>query len=112
MRVSLRWLKDYVEIDSPAAEVGERLTMAGLEVEGLTRMGAFLETVVCARVLKSEPHPKADKLTLVTITDGRETQVVVCGAPNVPAPGACVAWARPGTRLPGGLVETRAVRGV
>jgi phenylalanyl-tRNA synthetase beta chain len=112
MKVSFRWLKDYVEIDSSAAQVGERLTMAGFEVEGLTRMGGFLETVVCAQVQKSEKHPKADKLSLVSITDGSETQVVVCGAPNVPAPGGLVAWAKPGTRLPGGLVETRAVRGV
>ena len=112
MKVSLRWLKDYVEIDSTAAQVGERLTMAGLEVEAVARMGAFLETVVCARVVKSEKHPKADKLSLVTVTDGKETQVVVCGAPNVPPPGGLVAWAKPGTRLPGGLVEERAVRGV
>jgi phenylalanyl-tRNA synthetase beta chain len=112
MKVSLRWLKDYVEIDRNAAQIGERLTMAGLEVEGVARMGAFLESVVCARVVKSEQHPKADKLSLVTITDGQETQVVVCGAPNVPAPGGLVAWAKPGTRLPAGLVEARAVRGV
>jgi len=112
MRISLRWLKDYVDVDASAAEVGERLTMAGLEVESVVRQGEHLQTVVCAKVLGSEKHPKADKLRLVTITDGKETQTVVCGAPNVPEPGGMVAWAKPGTRLPKGLVEARPVRGI
>jgi phenylalanyl-tRNA synthetase beta chain len=112
MKVSLRWLRDYVSVDAPAADIGERLTMAGLEVEGVSRVGGHLDTVVVAEVVERQPHPRADKLSLVTINDGVETVTVVCGAPNVPPPGGRVCWARPGTRLPGGLVETRPVRGV
>jgi phenylalanyl-tRNA synthetase beta chain len=113
MKVSLRWLRDYVPVTAPAADVASRLTMAGLEVEGVTHLGAGLATVVVAEVLAAEKHPQADKLSIVTITDGAETVKVVCGAPNVPPPGNKVAWAKPGTKLPGGMVvETRPVRGV
>jgi phenylalanyl-tRNA synthetase beta chain len=112
VKVSLAWLQELVEGALDAGELARKLTMGGLEVESRARFGDF-SGVVVAEVRGKLPHPRADKLTLVDVWDGRETTRVVCGAPNVPAPGARVAWARPGARLPDGRVlEAREVRGV
>jgi phenylalanyl-tRNA synthetase beta chain len=103
MRVSYRWLSELVPgLTLPPHELGDRLTMAGLEVEGREELGAGLEPVVIAEVTKVEPHPQRDKLSLVTVSRGGGiTERVVCGAPNVPAPGGLVLLAPLGTTLPG-----------
>src|SRR5262249_21887150 len=113
MKVSLDWLKDYVALEADAEDIAKRLTMAGIEVESITCLGDATGVVV-AEVLESRKHPNADNLFIVTVTDGggRRTEVV-CGAPNVPAPGGKVAWARRGARLPQiGEVQARKIRGV
>jgi phenylalanyl-tRNA synthetase beta chain len=112
MRLSINWLRTLVECALDGEALAERLTMAGLEVEGIQRFADF-SGVVVAEVRKKKPHPAAAKLTLVDVWDGREVTQVVCGAPNVPEAGARVLWARPGARLPDGRVlEAREVRGV
>lgn len=116
MKASLNWLRELLPalgaLDVDATEIARRLTGAGIEVEGISTVGDF-HGVIVAEVRDKRPHPKADKLTLVDVWDGREVTQVVCGAPNVPAPGGKVAWARPGARLPDGRVlEAREVRGV
>ena len=116
MKASWNWLRELV--DAPASllvadEVARKLTLAGLEIEGREKFAAF-EGVVVARVVDKRPHPDAAKLTLVDVDDGsgKKTQVV-CGAPNVPAPGGLVLWARPGAKLPNGVVMgEKPVRGV
>jgi phenylalanyl-tRNA synthetase beta chain len=102
MRVSHRWLRELLpDLSATPAEVAERLTQAGLEVEGLTLFGAGLESVVVAAVRRVEAHPRRDKLRLVTVDRGSgNEQTVVCGAPNVPEPGGLVALAPLGTTLP------------
>ena len=62
MLVSLKWLKDYVDVDVPAAELAERLTMAGLEVDSLNEKGPAFRGVRVARILSLKPHPDADHL--------------------------------------------------
>ena len=116
MKVSWNWIRELAPVDADAATVAARLTAAGLEVEGLSALGAF-SGVVVGEVRATTRHPKADKLTLVDVFDGSGVTQVVCGASNVPAPGGKVAWARPGARLPlpdGGfrVLEAREVRGV
>ena len=113
MRVSWSWLGELVDLGAETPEsVATRLTMAGLEVEGVERIGHGLDEVVLAEVRRSEKHPRAQKLTLVWVWDGVTETRVVCGAPNVPAPGHRVAWARPGTRMPDGRVlEAREIQG-
>jgi phenylalanyl-tRNA synthetase beta chain len=103
MRVSYRWLSELVPgLELSPAELADRLTMAGLEVEGVHEVGTGLEPVIVAEVTAVEPHPERDKLSLVTINrGGGNQQVVVCGAPNVPAPGGLVVLAPLGTTLPG-----------
>src|SRR5262245_29859477 len=112
MKISLDWLRDYVAVSASAEDIARRLTMAGLEVESLTHIGDA-EGVVVAEVLSSKKHPNADALTIVTVTDGGAPTEVVCGAPNVPAAGGKVAWAKPGARLPKlGVLEPKKIRGV
>ena len=102
MLVSLKWLRDYVDLpDNLDVEAfAERLTMASAEVEGIERVGGWdRELVTVAEVLTVEPHPNADRLRLATVEYGAgESRTVVCGAPNVAA-GQRVAFAREGAQL-------------
>ena len=114
MRVSLKWLADYVDLSWPAKELAHRLTMAGNEVDAVLSTGGEWDLISVAHVLGVERHPNADRLTLVTVDlGGGERMTVVCGAPNV-AVGQKVAFARTGARLidgrTGELSELRAAR--
>lgn len=117
MLISRQWIESLM---SPAAgerlsdeAFGDAITSLGLEVEGVTRFGDDLRTVVVAEVKGIEAHPNADKLRLVDVFDGERTIKVVCGAPNVPDPGGKIAFARLGSVLPGGFeIGAREIRGV
>ncbi|MEK7352987.1 MAG: phenylalanine--tRNA ligase subunit beta [Chloroflexota bacterium] len=98
MKIPLSWLKEYVDISLPVAELAEKLTMAGLEVEGMQVIGGSWENVVIGQILAVNPHPNADRLTLPTIDLGTEQATVVCGAPNLRV-GVKVAFARVGAQL-------------
>ena len=113
MLVPLNWLKEYVNFPWTPQELADKLTMAGLEVEGVSYLGADLENVVVAKVTSVEPHPNADKLTVCGVDAGeRGTYTVVCGAANV-APQILTPMALPGALLPGGFKIKRAkLRGV
>jgi phenylalanyl-tRNA synthetase beta chain len=111
MRVSLNWLKEYVDIDIPAKDLAERLTMSGLEVEALEPLGQSLQDVLVAKILSIQPHPDADRLFICHMDTGDGEVPVVCSAPNLTT-GAIVPMALPGTRLPGGtIVEESQIRG-
>lgn len=110
MRVPLSWLSEFIELPETDRLV-ELLTTIGLKVESVERLGEGIEGVVVAQVLGIEPHPNADKLTLVDIDDGSEKRRVVCGAKNF-AVDDLVPLARPGAKLPGGLEISRSkIRG-
>ena len=98
MQISLNWLKEYVDINLPPKEVARRLTMAGTEVKGMQVIGENWENIVVGRITAVNPHPNADRLTLVTIDLGGSEETVVCGASNV-AVDAKVAYAPVGARL-------------
>jgi phenylalanyl-tRNA synthetase beta chain len=121
MKVLWRWLLELCDLDhQPSAdEVARALTRGGLEIEGMTDLGAGFTGVVVAEVVARAPHPQAEKLTLVdVITEpGGAATRVVCGANNVPAPGRKVLWAQIGATLPkagGGTITLGAkpVKGV
>lgn len=102
MKVSLNWLKEYLDIKLAAEETGEQLTDIGLEVEGIEEIESIqggLEGVVVGLVKECGKHPNADKLSLtkVDIGNGEELQII-CGAPNVAA-GQKVMVATAGTVL-------------
>ena len=111
MKVTLNWLKEYVEIDLLPEILAHRLTMAGLEVDAMERLGEGLDSVIVARLTDVRSHPEADRLTLCTVETGTVTVQVVCGATNHKA-GDLVALAQVGTDLPGGLkIKKSKIRG-
>ena len=84
MKVPLSWLKQYVDVDLPAQELAQRLTMAGIEVGEVEVIGGWGDVFV-GQVTDVRPHPNADRLRLCVVTTGAEEMEVVCGAPNVAA---------------------------
>jgi len=98
MKISLKWLKDYVDISLAPQELAERLTMAGLEVRGIQTIGGTWDNVVIGEVIALNPHPNADRLKLATVDLGTERVATVCGAPNIEL-GQRVTFARIGARL-------------
>ncbi len=112
MKVSLSWLKDYVNITMDAAELAEALTMAGLEVDSMSDRYTYLKGVIVGRIEDVQPHPNADKLKLCRVGTGDDEVSVVCGAPNVET-GMLVPLAQPGTVLPDGhRIEKSEIRGI
>ena len=99
MKITYNWLAQYVDFDWPPEELGERLTMLGLEVEKLERVGGGYEGVVVAEVLSREPHPNADRLSVCRVSDGKGERQIVCGATNF-KPGDKVPLILPGNALP------------
>lgn len=86
MHISIDWLRDYVEIDLAVEDLAERLTMAGLEVEEVERIGSDFDGVVVGRVLEVTKHPNADRLAICRVDVGTQDELsIVCGAPNVAA---------------------------
>ncbi|MFO1283429.1 MAG: phenylalanine--tRNA ligase subunit beta [Burkholderiales bacterium] len=114
MRVSEEWLRTFVDPGRDTAELAERLTMSGLEVESNEPAAPSFAGVVVARIVSVAPHPNADRLRVCTVDAGAGggPLAIVCGAPNA-APGMTVPLAREGASLPGGLTIRRAsMRGV
>ncbi len=114
MRVSLNWLKEYVDLptEDPAA-LARTFDMLGHAVEEVETFEVGWTDVFIGKVLRVEPHPNADaiRVTHVDIGDGQEHQII-CGAWNFEA-GAVVPVALPGAVLPGDFeIGTRAIRGV
>lgn len=86
MLIPISWLKEFVEINLPTKELAERLTLAGLEVEGIRQIGEWWdqEKIVIGQILAVRKHPNADHLLLVDVDYGGGTpQQVITGAPNL-----------------------------
>ncbi|TVR68751.1 MAG: phenylalanine--tRNA ligase subunit beta [Sphaerobacteraceae bacterium] len=98
MKVPVSWLNDLVASGMDSAEIAQRLTMAGLEAEGIEQIGIDWEKVFVGSVERVEQHPDADRLVLATVRAGDDEQTVVTGAPNIAA-GQRVALALLGARL-------------
>jgi len=112
MKASLSWLKEYVSIGMETDALADSLTMAGLEVEGVSDRYDYLGTVLTGRVVEIRPHPNATDLKLCDVDTGDRKLSIVCGAPNL-GKGVLGAAALPGTRFPEGYqLERRPIRGV
>jgi phenylalanyl-tRNA synthetase beta chain len=113
VKITYSWLNEFTPLDQAPADLAQRLTLAGLEVESLAPVAPPFHGVVVGEVLECGRHPDADKLSLCQVTtDGNDRLAIVCGAPNVRA-GLKVAVAKVGAELPGGLTIKRAkIRGV
>jgi phenylalanyl-tRNA synthetase beta chain len=99
MKVTLNWLKQYVDFDWSPEELSERLTMLGVEVEGIVKLGGEFEGIVVAQVITRDKHPNADKLSVCRVNDGAGERQIVCGAHNF-KPGDKVPLILPGKSLP------------
>ena len=111
MKVSLSWLKRFVDFEYSSSELADKLTMQGFESEVLTDFSA-LQHIVVGEVKSAEKHPDADKLKVCTVTDGNDSYNVVCGAPNVDK-GQKIVFAKVGAVLPGDFKIGKAkIRGV
>ena len=102
MRLPLSWLNEYVKVDDIApAELAEKLTRAGLQVESIETVGGarLSDLIVVAEVVECEAHPNSDHLHVCKVTDGKETYQVVCGAPNMRL-GIKTAFAKIGAEIP------------
>ena len=97
----MAWLREYVDIQLTPEQLAERLTLLGMEVQGIDHWGADWRNVVVGELLTVEKHPRADRLHLTTVNIGSgEPLHIVCGAHNI-APGQRVPVALPGAVLPG-----------
>ncbi|HEY6537725.1 MAG TPA: phenylalanine--tRNA ligase beta subunit-related protein, partial [Candidatus Dormibacteraeota bacterium] len=113
MRVSQEWLGDFVDLEGlTPGRIADLLTLSGTEVERILDFGAGLDQVVVAEVAELARLADSDHLWMTKVrVPGEEPVDVVCGAQNL-TPGAVVAWARPGTELPGGMrLGQRRIRG-
>jgi phenylalanyl-tRNA synthetase beta chain len=99
MKVTLNWLKQYVDFDWSPEELGERLTMLGIEVEGVEKLGGEFQGIVVAQVITRDKHSNADKLSVCRVNDGQGERQIVCGADNFKA-GDKVPLILPGATLP------------
>ncbi len=113
MKFTLAWLQQHLDTDASPAEIAQRLTMIGHEVDALVDRAAGLRDFVVAEVLAAEPHPNADKLRVCVVDAGTKTLQVVCGAPNARA-GMKGAFAPVGSTIPvdGTVLKPATIRGV
>lgn len=99
MKFSVNWLKQWVKLDLSAAQLAERLTASGLEVDSVEPVAADFDGIVIAEIESCQPHPDADKLSLCSVNDGSAERLqIVCGAPNA-KPGIKVPLARIGAHI-------------
>jgi phenylalanyl-tRNA synthetase beta chain len=113
MKIPYTWLAELVPVPWQASELGERLTMAGFELEALEPAAPAFSGVVVAEIFAVAPHPQADKLQVCRVSTGSGAALqIVCGAANA-RPGLKSALAVVGATLPGNLTITAAkLRGI
>ena len=113
MKVSLLWLKQYVDIDVPVEELCRKMIMSGFEVESVEDLSQTMNNVVVGRILKLEKHPNADRLQVCLVdVGGTEPIQIITGADNV-FEGALVPVALHNSKLPNGMqIKKGKLRGV
>ena len=82
MKVTLNWLNQYVDFNWSPEELTGRLTMLGLEVEGVQKISGVFDGIVVAQILTRDPVPGSDKLSVCKVNDGTGERTIICGAQN------------------------------
>src|SRR5947207_3407921 len=111
MKVPLSWLRELVDIDVPLPELRERLTMAGLEVEDVYRVGQNWGDITIGRITGLQAHPRRESLKVAEVDLGGRRATVVTGAANLQV-GDVVPHVAAGGRLPAGPVRRREFGGI
>ncbi len=102
MNLSMRWLKEFVDLDVPTRQYAADMTMSGSKVEGYAVEGSEITNVVVGKCLSVEKHPNADTLVICKIDVGEgEPLQIVTGATNM-FPGAYIPVAKDGSTIAGG----------
>ena len=110
MNISKKWLSQYMDLsDMRIEEIADKITSAGLEVEGIEKMSQGSNLVI-GKVISCEDHPDSDHLHVCQVDLGDKIEQIVCGAPNVAA-GQKVIVARVGAKLLGGDIKAGVIRG-
>ncbi len=112
MNISMKWLKEYVDIDQPIDAYCDAMTMSGTKVETYERLGEEISGVVVGKILDIQSHPDADKLVITQVDVGSETIQIVTGANNISV-GDYIPVALPGATLAEGLkIKKGKLRGI
>jgi phenylalanyl-tRNA synthetase beta chain len=112
MLVPIKWLKDYVDIKIDSKSYADAMTMSGSKVERIEELGKEIDNVVVGKILKTEKHPDADKLTIAQCDVGTEVIQIVTGADNIKE-GDYIPIAKNGSTLPGGVkIKKGKLRGI
>ncbi|WP_291329768.1 phenylalanine--tRNA ligase subunit beta [Desulfovibrio sp. UCD-KL4C] len=113
MLLSMQWLRDFVPYEGEIQELGDRLTMLGLELEEIYNPFEAIAPIVVGHVVECGRHPEAEKLSVCKVDVGEnELLEIVCGAPNIAA-GQNVPVAKVGTTIPGGIkIKKAKLRGI
>lgn len=99
MKISIEWLNEYVDLsDISVEEIVHALTMSGLEVEDIEKVGAKFSNIITAEIKDIKQHPNADKLHLVDVNLGNTIKTVVCGAQNLEV-GRIIPYASVGSKV-------------
>ena len=113
MKVSLNWLKSFIDLEGyTPEEIASKLTFAGVEVDTVSKLASATNLVI-GEILTCVAHPDSDHLHILNVDEGKKYGVhqIVCGAPNARV-GLKVIVAREGAVLPGGTIEKGVIRGV
>ncbi len=100
MKLSYKWLKEFIDTELSPKEIADKLTMGGIEVSAVINMDKGIRKVITAEIRDVQPHPNADKLTFCKVFNGQAEVDIVCGAKNI-KPGDRVPLATVGAVLPG-----------
>lgn len=113
MNLSMKWLSDYVTLDTTVKDFCAAMTMSGSKVEVATEEGSEIKNVVVGKLLSVVPHENSDHLVVCQVDVGQEQPIqIVTGAPNVKA-GDIVPVALCGAELPNGVkIKKGKLRGV
>ncbi|ANZ63866.1 phenylalanine--tRNA ligase subunit beta [Secundilactobacillus paracollinoides] len=113
MKISYRWLKEYLDIDVPAKDLAEKIERGSVEIDSVEKPSDGLKKIVVGEVMSMEPHPDSDHLNICQVDIGEDDlSQIVCGAPNV-APNHKVIVALPGSRIGGNVkIKRSKMRGV
>ena len=107
MKLPISWLAEYIDIsDLSVQELADRITFAGIEIEGIEQVGPCFDNIVVAEVRECVDHPNSDHLHVTKVWDGENEYQVVCGAPNCRA-GLITPLARIGAIVPDGKFEIK-----
>jgi phenylalanyl-tRNA synthetase beta chain len=113
MKVPVKWLKDYVDIDINAKELGDALTLSGSNVEEVITSGEEIQNVVTGKIMKIERHPDADKLVVCQVDIGEKEPIQIVTAATNMKEQDIVPVALHGSTLHGGLkIKKGKLRGV